>query len=79
MIESKKNLINALTCRLRYLTYDVPDEQFDEEEVNLIVGLLGFYEETLPDDYFTAEKAFERFLERPEVQKIINGQELFYY
>lgn len=73
--ETKENIINALTCRLRHLNLSMSKEQFIEEEICLLVGLLSFYNASAVKNEEAVKKALAQFWKRPEVQKIINGQE----
>lgn len=71
--ETKENIINALTCRLRHLNLTLSKEQFDEEEICLLVGLLSFYNASVMKNEDAVKNALAQFWKRPEVQKIIKG------
>lgn len=44
MKDNKAQLINEISHRLRYLTLVAPDEDFNVDEIQLLVSLLQIYE-----------------------------------
>lgn len=59
MEDNRKILVEELTKRLRHMTFDLPDEEFDTEEVNLIVSLLQIYDPS--EEKFDVEESLKRF------------------
>lgn len=62
MDENLKNLIEQLTNRLDYITFEETDEPFNVDEVKLIVSLLEIYSPS--KEKFNVEKSYKKFLDR---------------
>lgn len=66
------NLVEQLQKECRRLL-DKPDKDFTDRDAFKLQALnayLSKIEQKLPKDYFTSERSWERFIARPDVQKL---------
>lgn len=71
--KDRQELVKSLKDRLKWFTFEAGDEEFDSEEVTAIVNLLNVLDPMEDSEYFSAEKALERFWKYYEQREYVES------